>query len=639
MSEAGRESKSDNGRQASKASGSTELGLPVPFYAKSTGIVKLQGIIGNQAVQRLLRESRVNERGQIIQRDPPTAEAVGLPSEAESDRNPEAMGEYLSPQAGRALELEQRLAQANPQTDEERAALRNDLERLVRLNAIAMMASHRAHITNSRNELLNRRTRQEAAAQPSDRSTTAFAEMRLAARLATQLNAKLEELETHRNHMHYARSHAIRGETDDAMEEMNEHAPQYMTEDVRSALRESFNSAQQTGSYNLFAIGASQYLLNWRNQQVFGVRQGISKVYEQFPVFAQLDAEDVAGGDYESDQQLIQAIEQSYTSILGDVDDAIRDIATNDIHPFDLPKAVEVTRQGLPQPITQALNQAMEQREINRFWLNMGLTFLEALIVFIPVVGPVIAVGMAAAQVGMNLEDMLDRLSQAEAATDPFESPTGVQEPGAFEWTMLGVQAALTAFGAVQVFRSLRGVPVPEEAIPELESGPRIRESEGARVRVGDEIVDPFSGEVLGEASASARTGRSMSTAIRADMGESAAYNAALRRGEIGLQRPGGANVRGPDFLTAEVDANGHVTRLIVTDAKSSVRGRFPSPASSMPSSWNAELQQAIAPGRLRLGDAALEAEVRQAFAQGRVSLRQLNVDYSPAGQGNITGW
>ncbi|MBL8153468.1 MAG: hypothetical protein JNM70_04730 [Anaerolineae bacterium] len=655
MTHEGKQQKPDSGRQHSDSKvDPTQTDIGLASQASLMDIMRLQSVIGNQAVQRLLDRRQLQDKNRLSRRlddeprythadkteAPPTPEAVGLPSTADSARNPNAMDDYLSPQTQKSLDLEKTLSLANPQNEEQRAALRSDLERLVRLNALGLMASHRAHVTYSRDQLLDSRRKQEVASQPSDRSTTAFAEMRLAANAVKQLNEKLEELENHRNHMHYAHSHALRGEVNDSIGEMNEHAPQYMTDDVRAALAGSFNSAQQNGNYNLFALGASRYLLNWRNQQIFGVKQGISRIFEQFPVFAKLDAEDIVAGDYESDQRLMEATQQAYSAILGDVDDAIRDIATNDIHPFDLPRAVEVTRSSLPQPVQQALNQAIEQREMNRFWLNMGLTLLEAMIVFIPVVGPVIAVGMAAGQLGMNLEDMLDRLSQAEAATDPFDSPMGVQAPGAFEWTMLGVQAAMTAFGAVQVFRSLRGVPVPEQPVPELEGKPQFRESQGANVPAGDPVVDPFSGEVLGQTSASARTPRSLNTAIRADVGESAAYKASLQRGEIGLQRPGGANVPGADFITAELDANGKVSQIIVNDAKTSIRGQFPTPeAPGAWTKWNAEVQQAIAPGRLNLGDPALEAEIRQAYAQGRVRLRQLNVDYSPNGQGNISGW
>ena len=52
-----------------------------------------------------------------------------------------------------------------------------------------------------------------------------------------------------------------------------------------------------------------------------------------------------------------------------------------------------------------------------------------------------------------------------------------------------------------------------------------------------------------------------------------------------------------------------------------------------------AELQAAAAPGRLNLGDPALEAAIRQGYASGRVRIRQLNADCSPGSGGTITGF
>jgi hypothetical protein len=141
--------------------------------------------------------------------------------------------------------------------------------------------------------------------------------------------------------------------------------------------------------------------------------------------------------------------------------------------------------------------------------------------------------------------------------------------------------------------------------------------------------------------SASAKTPRSVITSVRSDVAESQGYIQALIRGEIGLQRPSGSNLPGPDFITARVNPQTGVMEILVNDMKLSTVGRFPTPANQMPASWMAETQAAIAPGRLDLGNPALEAQIQQAFLQGNVRLRQLNADYSPAptGQGRITGW
>ena len=180
--------------------------------------------------------------------------------------------------------------------------------------------------------------------------------------------------------------------------------------------------------------------------------------------------------------------------------------------------------------------------------------------------------------------------------------------------------------------------PLPAQA-PQQQQAPNIRISTGAFTpNPAREVRDPFSGEVLGQRSASAQTARSLITGIRADEGEAAAWRGALGRGEIGLKGPTGSNVPGGDFYTAEIDANGQVN-LIATDVKLSTVGSFPTPATTVKSTWMAELQAAIAPGTLNLGDPALENAIRAAFAAGRVRIRQLNADYSPNGGGTITGY
>jgi hypothetical protein len=164
-----------------------------------------------------------------------------------------------------------------------------------------------------------------------------------------------------------------------------------------------------------------------------------------------------------------------------------------------------------------------------------------------------------------------------------------------------------------------------------------VLESAGAVVPSRRMHTDPFTG-TQHPISATSLSPRSFATAIRADIGESEAYKQALGRGEIGLQRPMGANVAGADFITAILDANGSM-EIVVTDVKTSEIGKFPVPKTHIPGVWQAEVAEAIAPGRLNLNDRNLEAQIRSAYQAGRVRLRQLHANYSPSGQGIITGW
>nr|WP_294502552.1 hypothetical protein [uncultured Rhodopila sp.] len=174
-----------------------------------------------------------------------------------------------------------------------------------------------------------------------------------------------------------------------------------------------------------------------------------------------------------------------------------------------------------------------------------------------------------------------------------------------------------------------------------------VRESAGAQVQRGKIFIEPATGKPIINPetglplriSARSRVTASFATAIQSDVGEAEAYKAAVfKRGELGLQRPAGANVKGGDFFTAARDANGDI-ELIVTDVKTSLKGTFPTPKTTIPGSWKDELSDAISPQRLKTGDPAIEAEIQQAYASNRIRLRQLNADYSTGGQGTITGW
>jgi hypothetical protein len=153
---------------------------------------------------------------------------------------------------------------------------------------------------------------------------------------------------------------------------------------------------------------------------------------------------------------------------------------------------------------------------------------------------------------------------------------------------------------------------------------------------------DEFTGQVS-PISASARSSKAMATAIRADMGEAEAYKQALARGEIGLQRPMGANVRGADFITARIDAKG-AAEIIVTDVKTTTTGASaPAPKKELPGSWAIEVDKAVE--RLSLGNKDCEDAIRSAHKAGSWKAnapRQIRVNYadeSSNGQAAITGW
>jgi hypothetical protein len=174
------------------------------------------------------------------------------------------------------------------------------------------------------------------------------------------------------------------------------------------------------------------------------------------------------------------------------------------------------------------------------------------------------------------------------------------------------------------------GMPADDKAAPHLRSplvevvapdqgGISILESRGAR--------DEYQFDAI---SASAMKERGVITGPLADLGEAHAYKRALSNGEIGLERPFGANRGGADFITAVFDAT-HGYVIVLTDAKWSAVEGHPSPQTWAPMTWLAQAQDAV--DRVDLGDEGLNTLIKDAWERGELYLRQIDIDASPAGQ------
>jgi len=187
-----------------------------------------------------------------------------------------------------------------------------------------------------------------------------------------------------------------------------------------------------------------------------------------------------------------------------------------------------------------------------------------------------------------------------------------------------------------------RGAKSPVPNLP-ARSWARGLESGGADVWSGQYHVDPFTGQrfpIMGRS----RVPSSHATSTFSNKGESLAYHEArFTQNEIGLQAPAGANVPGTDFITAARSRTTGLMEIIVTDVKTSMKGNFPAPKTTIKGSWRTEVLDAV--GRLQLGDAGLEAEIVDAVMNNRIRLRQLNVDLQATTQDitrqsvNISGW
>jgi hypothetical protein len=186
--------------------------------------------------------------------------------------------------------------------------------------------------------------------------------------------------------------------------------------------------------------------------------------------------------------------------------------------------------------------------------------------------------------------------------------------------------------------QSFSEVEVPKDFDPNKAGGAAADFRPPSRMPPGSQSSVPFvesRGASAGKGpvyqSASARTPKSLLTSIRPDVAESQAYMAALKKGEIGLQRPLGANIGGTDMITAVRRADGTL-RVVVTDVASTTTGRVGKGPPVLKAKWLAEVREAVSPSRLDLGNPALEAEIQAAVGRGDVDVRIVSVDYSKAG-------
>jgi Domain of unknown function (DUF4157) len=417
-----------------------------------------------------------------------------------------------APQA--ALDLESDLKKNQSPSDADRDRTLEQIRTLIRMNAIGLMASNRAHVEYRRNRLLKKRqatqggsplygegagadadvqTEDEIASSPEDIKNAQA--IRAAAKTAVFLAQKREDLEGSARDFDLEATSQLRAGGDsfqEALEFMFNHAVEYMSPDIRSYLNRILESLKgqsriDRGVATSLIFNMGRTLAEWRRKQATGVGVALNSVYEQFPFFAQLAPEDVPTEWEASSSDVMDRVSDAYATVLDKIDEVIVKIgAEDDIDPFDLPEAVNVTRDTLSPAQQQILDQAMQDRKEREFWLNMGLTIAQILVVFVPVVGPALSLGIAAGQLIEGVDSALTRYEISSAATNPEGSTLGVTGPSSFEWAMLGVQAALTAVELGGMLRELEaGVPRFSEAEP------RLKEELPPEERIGETDTAP----------------------------------------------------------------------------------------------------------------------------------------------------
>jgi hypothetical protein len=416
---------------------------------------------------------------------------------------PEEYAATLAAVPGAAIEVRERMvASGPPATDEARDVFERRVRTLIRLNALGMMASHRAAITNKREETFEAgseavRHREEViTGQPAGAPPTRFqtqAVIRTAAEKVVALRDINARLADSRFELEMVEGSIINVGIDDEvlmdrLYRMRDSIQPYKTQSAMDRWNAGIEELEKAGYPSrmvapLWKLAGD--LVRWRQTQITGVNLSIAKIYEAFPFMTLLDAERIRGGPLSTTDALMAAVREAYDDLLEKVDVAITKIGSGNIDPYDLPEAIETTRLRLPPDQRTALDQILHAHQIVEFYKTMGLSVAQIALVFIPVVGPLLAASLGLAQVGAHLEELLDRVALSEASTQPDQRMLGVGAPGMFEWAMFGVEVLMTAFdmrgalhelgeGAARVGTKAAGEGVAEhERMPEHVEGER----------------------------------------------------------------------------------------------------------------------------------------------------------------------
>jgi hypothetical protein len=472
-------------------------------------VLGLQQTAGNDAVAELLRSMPAPGTKGRPGLDPRNRQAWSFLGGGNIRKKfPEEFQATLAAAPEAELAIEERLKrQGAPQGEEQLEAFESELRAKIRMRALGLMATHRASIEGRRDET------RAAAAQGSKAggkgpggekaATPTPDETAAAIRAAAAQVVKFEELTSELRDLErridiVRRQVLVSGRSEARIEawvdELDAASRPYRSDAIRERWNQGMDDLVKARFPDAMAAPLWKLALalrSWRLRQIARTRAAIGQIYEAFPFFAQLGPSEIAAGKHADTPALMNAVDRAYARLLENVDEAIVAIGSGDIDPYDLPVAMAQVRADLPQSLHPAFERLMREHHTREFWKSMGLGLFQAVVVFVPVVGPAIAVGVGAAQWGVQLEGMLDRVVMAGASTTPEGTTLGVGAPGAFEWAMLGVDAILTAADFGPAVRELRapaagprmrggGPPVEEGELPTqraaVEGEPRPKE-------------------------------------------------------------------------------------------------------------------------------------------------------------------
>lgn len=450
----------------------------------------------------------------------------------------------LAAAKGASSELIKTLAAVGaPKTDDEREAFDKQVRTLVRLNALSMVAAHREGLVKRKTQfeaMLTApptETTPGAGAAPSAVTAAAdtAAAIRGAAEVVRTLRTEQENLTTLRNTASSAvrvnaGPEAIPGELDTLTTAAQPRSTPAVMQSVLTA--EDRMSGLAWGSKKVRLMELGNDLAKFRDRQISGVRAGLASVYEAFPIFATMSAtfpatgktaepspartvavgigtatllatpfaplavwlakDEFAKDKPPDDQTLLAEARKSFDKLLGNTDEAIVKIGSGSMEPLELPGAVAAARNALPEALRAEVDRVKQAHEVAKFTEEMVMAL--GIAVLSGLTGGLAGLGYAAlaatagagaavigaAQVASQAKDALDRQTIAAASMSPDKTLLGVSAPSMFEWAMLGVSMALTAFDLAMVAREVAALRPKFQQEPPLPTGAKGTDGAGA---------------------------------------------------------------------------------------------------------------------------------------------------------------
>ena len=201
-----------------------------------------------------------------------------------------------------------------------------------------------------------------------------------------------------------------------------------------------------------------------REAQVAGLNAALAGLYEGFPVFGHLDAGEIAatGAERLPDAALREAVAVASAELSAAIDEAVVQVASEDVHPFALPLAVEEALLELP-PALRPRGQALVRRYgTTKTLLEVGeavgaLVLIALATVFLgPAAGALLGVIEGAGAAAYELEGLLDKRALSAASGAEDGALLGVGDGHWLEYVAAGL-SVLGALGEVATVAKLGG--------------------------------------------------------------------------------------------------------------------------------------------------------------------------------------